>query len=238
MEIWKTIKDTNGKYSVSNLGNVRRNEHYTEVIANGTIAHYKERLLKGYKDKEGYLVYSICNAHGKTFTKKGHRLVAEAFIPNPENLPFINHKDENRQNNNVENLEWCTIQYNNNYGTRKEKLRKTSGIRVAQYTIDGKLIKIWNSLSEASQSFGCKTTANIRRVCKGLKGRNTYRGFIWRYVDKKVIGDSYLKLQLQEDKEALVHIILHTFSKEELQKIIDQYDTFRRKRAIQISKRE
>jgi hypothetical protein len=131
MEIWKTIKYTDGKYSVSNLGNVRRNEHYTEVKANKTKAYYKERLLKGYKDQEGYLVYRICDNNGKVFTKKGHRLVAEAFIPNPDNLPFINHKDENRQNNNVDNLEWCTAEYNNNYGTRKDKLRKTSGIRIA-----------------------------------------------------------------------------------------------------------
>ena len=221
MEIWKTIDGTDEKYSVSNLGNVRRNEHYTKVIANGTTAYYKERLLKGYKDQEGYLVYTLCDAKGKSFAKKGHRLVAEAFIPNPDDLPFVNHKDENRQNNNVDNLEWCTVQYNNNYGTRKEKLRKTSGIRVAQYTTDGKLVKIWNSMSEASQSFGCKTTANIRRVCKKIKGRNTYRGYVWRYVDKKVIGDSYLKDQLQKDKETLIEVMLNTFSREELQEIIN-----------------
>ena len=154
-EIWKTIKDTNEKYSVSNLGRVRRNEHYTEVkpnnkYPNGFTYHYNERLLKGYKDSLGYIVYSLQISNKNVLIKKGHRLVAETFIPNPDNLPCVNHKDENPSNNKLDNLEWCTVEYNNNYGTRKEKLRKTSGIRVAQYTTDGKLIKIWNSLSEAS----------------------------------------------------------------------------------------
>jgi hypothetical protein len=183
MEIWKTINGTNGKYSVSNLGNVCRNEHYTRVTTNNTTAFYKERLLKGYKNKEGYIVYNLQLSNGNVMVKKGHRLVAEAFIPNPDNLPCVNHKDENRSNNRVDNLEWCTVDYNNKYGTRNEKLKKVSGIRVAQYTLDGKLIKIWNSISEASRSFGCKTTVTIGRVCKGVCGRKTYKGYVWRYVD-------------------------------------------------------
>lgn len=224
MEVWKIIEGTNEKYSVSNLGRVRRNEHYTEIKPNNSIAHYKERLLKGYKDQEGYIIYRLQISHNKALTKKGHRLVAEAFIPNPDKLSCINHKDEDRSNNNVANLEWCDIKYNNNYGTRKDKLRKTSGIRVAQYTTDGKLVKIWNSMQEASQSFGCKTTATIRRVCKGAKGRKTYKGFVWRYVDKKVIGDSELNDQMLQNKESLAKLIINTFSKEELQQIINCYD--------------
>lgn len=223
MEHWKTIEGTDGKYSVSSLGRVRRNEHYTEVKPNNSVVYYKERLLKGYLDQEGYVVYYIQMANGKAATKKSHRLVAEAFIPNPDNLPCVNHKDENRSNNSIENLEWCTTEYNNNYGTRKEKLRKTSGIRVAQYTTDGKLIKIWNSMQEASESFGCKTTVSIRRVCKGAKGRNTYRGFVWKYVDQKVIGDNQLRDQVLEDKEFLTQLIMKTFSKEELQLIVNSY---------------
>ena len=226
MEVWKIIEGTNEKYSVSNLGRVRRNEHYTEIKPNNSIAHYKERLLNGYKDQEGYVVYGLQISHGKVLTKKGHKLVAEAFIPNPNNFSCINHKDEDRSNNNVDNLEWCDVKYNNNYGTRKDKLRKISGIRVAQYTTDGKLVKIWNSMQEASQSFGCKTTATIRRVCKGVKGRKTYRGFVWRYVDKKVIGDSELNNQILQNKEMLTELIINTFSKDELQSIINSYDTY------------
>lgn len=225
MEHWKTIKETEGKYSVSDLGRVRRNEHYTEVKPNNTIIHYKESILKGYKDQDGYVVYHLLGAGGKAIAKKAHRLVAEAFIPNPENLPCVNHKDEDRTNNSKSNLEWCTISYNNNYGNRNSKLRQSSGIRVAQYTTDGKLIKIWDSMLEASRSFGCKTTTTIRRVCKGVKGRKTYRGFIWKYVDQKIIGDSCLNQQVLKNKEFFANLIVKTFSKEELQHIIDSYKT-------------
>lgn len=219
MEEWKTIKGTDGKYSVSDLGNVRRNEHYTIVSPtlqhpNGAKVFYKERKLKGYIDSFGYKVVNI-KINGKNKGLKIHRLVADNFIPNTNNLPQINHKDENRLNNASSNLEWCTSEYNNNYGTRKEKLRKTSGIRVAQYSLDGKLIKIWDSVSQASQSFGCKTTSCIRRVCKKLKGRNTYKGYVWRYVDKKVIGDSYLKEQLLNNKQEAIDLIFSLFSREE-----------------------
>ena len=153
--------------------------------------------------------------------KKVHRLVAEAFIPNPNNLPQVNHKDENRLNNSVQNLEWCSAKHNANYGTRKDKLRKASGIQVAQYDLKGNLIRIWDSISQASKSFGTDTTSGIRRVCKQEPGRNTYKGFIWKYVDRKVIGDCSLKKQMLDNKTILVDIILNTFSLEEQKDLIE-----------------
>ena len=181
MENWRTIEGTNGNYSVSDLGNVRRNEHYTEVTP-GTFNHYRERLLKPTTESSGYLVVKM-QVGKKSIVKKIHRLVAEAFIPNPDNLPCVNHKDENCTNNSKDNLEWCTYKHNANHGTRNDRLRKASGIRVAQYSLDGNLIKIWDSVSQASQHFGCKSTSPIRRVCKREKGRYSYKGFVWRYVD-------------------------------------------------------
>lgn len=222
MENWRTITDTNGNYSVSDLGNVRRNEHYTEVTP-GVFNHYKERLLKPTTDASGYLVVKL--QIGKhSIAKKIHRLVAEEFIPNPSDFPCVNHIDENRTNNSVKNLEWCTYKQNANHGTRNNRLREVSGIRVAQYTTDGKLIKIWDSLSQASSYFGCKSTSQIRRVCKKEKGRYSYKGFVWRYVDQKVVGDVNLIKQNLNNKEFLIQLIMKTFSKEELQEIIDQYD--------------
>lgn len=217
-EEWRTIEETNGKYSVSNLGNVKRNEHYTIVSPTST-AFYKEKELKSYKTVEGYLVVKL-QTNGKAITRKIHRLVAEAFIPNPNNYPCVNHIDEIRDNNVVTNLEWCTIAQNNNHGTRKERLRKSSGIKVAQYDLAGNLIKIWDSVSQASQSFGTKTTSNIRRVCRGVPGRNTYRGYIWKYVDTKVIGDYNLKNQMLSNKQLLIDTVLNSFSDEELKEIM------------------
>lgn len=224
-EEWRTIKGTNNKYSVSNLGNVKRNEHYTIVKPTKNKPYlskifYKERLLKPYIDKLGYAVVKLTIDTGVNKTMKIHRLVAQAFIPNPNNLLQINHKDENRSNNVVDNLEWCDAQYNSNYGTRKDKLRKSSGIRVAQYDLQGNLIKVWDSLSQAAQFFGAKTTSCIRRVCKQLPGRNTYKGYIWRYVDKKVIGDCQLREQLLRNKQMLIDLVLSTLTKEEIQSLL------------------
>ena len=221
MENWRTIEGTNGNYSVSDLGNVRRNEHYTEVTP-GNFSHYKERLLKPTTESSGYLVVKL-QVGKRAIVKKIHRLVAETFIPNTNNLPCVNHKDENCQNNCANNLEWCTYKENANYGTRNERLREASGIRVAQYTLDGRLVKIWDSISQASSHFGCKSTSSIRRVCKKEKGRHSYKGFIWRYVDQKVIGDNNLKQQVLEDKEFLTQLIMKTFSKEDLQQIVNSY---------------
>ena len=217
-EEWRTIKETDGKYSVSNLGNVKRNEHYT-IVSPSSTAFYGERKLKPYKTAEGYLVVRL-QTNDKPVTRKIHRLVAEAFINNPNNLPCVNHLDENRSNNTITNLEWCTVIDNNNHGTRKEKLSKISGIKVAQYDLTGKLIKIWDSLSQASQSFGTKTTSNIGRVCKGKPGRKTYRGYIWKYVDAKVIGDMELKNQMLSNKQMLIDTVLNSFSNEELEEIM------------------
>lgn len=215
METWKTIPETDGLYSVSNFGNVRRNEHYTTVKPNTqkqneTIAFYNEKLVKPYKDSTGYLVVSIRDSKGNTYRRKIHRLVAQAFVPNPNNRDVVNHIDENKTNNCFENLEWVTSKENANHGTRNARIQKAASSRVAQYTIDGKLVKIWNSMSEAAKSFGASTTVYIRRVCTNQFGRKTYKGYVWKYVD---------------DKQQLVKIIKRTFSKEELQEIVDNYDT-------------
>lgn len=225
-EEWRTIIGTNNKYSVSNLGNVKRNEHYTIVSPtkqhfNGARVYYKEREVKEYLDKEGYKVVYLTIDSNKRIIKKIHRLVAEAFIPNPNELTQVNHIDENRTNNMVSNLEWCDAKYNANYGTRKNKLSKISGIKVAQYDLSGNLIKIWDSITQASTHFGSRSTSGIRRVCKKEPGRNTYKGFIWRYIDTKIIGSASLKEQILNNKSILLDIILNTFSMQEQKNLIE-----------------
>lgn len=121
---------------------------------------------------------------------KIHKLVAEAFIPNPENKPLINHKDENKENNSVDNLEYCTHKYNVNYGTRN----KRAGIEISkslinnpkttkkvfQFDLNGTFIKEWISATEVQRQLGIKQPL-IVRVCKGR--RKSTGGFIWRYAE-------------------------------------------------------
>ena len=121
-EIWRPIKGYEGLYDVSSYGRVRSVDRYKSN--NGGIQWIKERILSPEKDKCGYLqVFLHCN--GKQHQRKIHRLVAQTFISNPDNLPCVNHKDEDKTNNRVDNLEWCDAKYNCNYGTRNIRIRET-----------------------------------------------------------------------------------------------------------------
>lgn len=114
-EIWKDIKGYEGYYQVSNFGKVR-SLNRSIYRKNGRKQSFKDQELK-FHDKHGYLGINL-RKDGKIKSCTVHRLVAEAFIPNPYNLPQINHKDENKYNNRIDNLEWCSSSYNMNYGTR------------------------------------------------------------------------------------------------------------------------
>lgn len=123
-EIWRPIEGYEGLYEVSNTGKVRSLDRY---VKNGHSSYklHKGKVLSPAKDKNGYLKVNLsCN--GKNNIIRVHRLVAQAFIENFDNLPEINHKDEDKTNNNVTNLEWCDRKYNNNYGTKIERQKKTN----------------------------------------------------------------------------------------------------------------
>lgn len=113
-EIWKNIKNYEGLYKISNLGRVKSLPKYAGR------SYRKEKILKTYLDKNGYVKVILCKNNRTRFLSI-HRLLAEAFIPNPNDYPQINHKDENKQNNSLNNLEWCTCKYNINYGTRTKR---------------------------------------------------------------------------------------------------------------------
>lgn len=110
----RIIPWTNGRYGVSNLGNVY------SYFDNHGIKRKFPKVLK-QNNSLGYRTVRIINPNGNRKTMKVHRLVALTFIPNPDNLKQVNHKNENKADNRVENLEWCTAKYNNNYGSRREK---------------------------------------------------------------------------------------------------------------------
>ena len=124
IEEWRPIEGYEGLYEVSNLGRVRSLDRYIKY-SNGNIHLHKGKMLSPTKDTVGYLKVGLyCNGKYKMFSV--HRLVAQAFIPNPDNLPQVNHRDENPSNDNVDNLEWCDAKYNLNYGSRQDKVRDTA----------------------------------------------------------------------------------------------------------------
>lgn len=119
-EIWLPVKGYEGYYEVSNLGRVRGLDRI--ILDKGGRHQVKKGVvLKPRPDRQGYITVALSIGR-KYKTQLVHRLVAEAFIPNPDNLPQINHKDECKSNNTVDNLEWCTARYNCNYGDRNRKV--------------------------------------------------------------------------------------------------------------------
>ena len=125
-EVWKDVVGYEGLYQVSNYGNVKMLGRIAEDTGKGGTPrkrYFKPRMMKLQLNKQGYWTVGLQkNGRGKTHLVS--RIVAEAFIPNPDNLPCVNHKDEDSKNNYVENLEWCTRAYNNSYGTICERHRQ------------------------------------------------------------------------------------------------------------------
>ena len=174
-EIYKDIKDLEGLYQVSNFGNVMSLNYYRSG---------KPKLLKPSKTKNGYLLVTLYK-NRKRKSYKVHQLVAEHFIPNTDNLPEINHIDEDKTNNRVDNLEWKSHKGNCNYGTRNERISKanTNGKRskkVLQFSLDGEFVREWKSIIEVNKELGY-STGNISSCC--LKKIKSAYGYIWRHKE-------------------------------------------------------
>ena len=173
-EIWKDIKDFEGKYQVSNLGRVK-----SLYQQNQYGIYYKETILKPSLHKQGYLKVTLSNRQSKKICFI-HRMVAQVFLPNPDNLPEVNHIDEDKQNNCVSNLEWCTAKYNSNYGTKIERHRKLISKPIIQTTLDGAFIRKIDSASEAEKEFGYKSSY-ISLVCHNR--RNSAYGYKFHFEE-------------------------------------------------------
>lgn len=140
----------------------------------------KMRRVKQWQNGNGYLRFN-CNGNYTLV----HRFVASCFIPNPDNLPCINHKDENKTNNCVDNLEWCDHKYNNNYGSYKEKYKK----KVYQYTKDCTFVKEWVSLMEIQRVLGFDS-GHISACCNGKPQHKSAYNYIWSFKPLADLSES------------------------------------------------
>lgn len=169
VEEWRDVKGYENLYQVSRKGRVRSSHKgYWEV-------------LTSVVNRYGYNQY-LFHKDGKRKNMRGNRLVAEAYIPNPDNLPFVNHKDENPANDCVDNLEWCTAKYNVNYGTARQRIsiNHSKNRPVCMFDVDGVFIREFYNLNEAAKYIQGKHTCILRCCCNKVF---CYKGYIWRYKE-------------------------------------------------------
>lgn len=164
-EIWRDIKGYEGLYQISNFGNIKGLKY--------------QKILTPKKRNDGYLNIQLYknNKRKKFFI---HRLVAETFLENPKKYPCVNHIDENKQNNNLINLEFCSIKYNNRYSLYKSNKRKRR--KINQYDLNGNFIMQWKSIKEINR----KLNLSYYGIFNCLSGRqNTSCNYIWKYEEVK-----------------------------------------------------
>ena len=183
-EVWKDVVGYEGLYKVSDKGNV-----YSVERLNSRGRKIGGRIMKPTPNTNGYLRVNLCK-DGKTKSKLVHRLVLEAFVGNPNNLPQVNHIDENKTNNELSNLEWCTGEQNINHGTRNERTRK----KVRAVNVKNGEVTTFSSIVEAERKG--YNSGGVAAACKGIykntsgkliggDGR-TYKGYRWYYEDNVV----------------------------------------------------
>ena len=198
MNEWKQLKETD-KYEVNNVGDVRN-------IKTG-------KMLNKIVDKKGYVRYTL-RCDDKCVSRFAHRLVAEAFIPNPDNLPQINHKDEVKTNNEVSNLEWCTQSYNNHYGTRQEriteKLRAMGGAMNGKHHSEEAKRKIGDAqLGEKNHMYGKKHSPETIALMKEVHTGHLHKPETIEKMSRKVrcleTGTVYIGTRDAEEKTGISH---------------------------------
>lgn len=180
-EIWKDVAGYEGLYQVSNLGRVKSFGRY--VRNRFGLVWRPGRVLKGGKDNKGYLTVVLCDDK-KRHTFKIHKLVARTFVQNLDRKPQVNHIDGNKQNNRVNNLEWCSQSENMAHAwetglqKRTHKKNDARSIKIAQYTIDMRQVNVFPSMMEAERQTGINNASISRAVRLGGKAG----GYVWKYV--------------------------------------------------------
>lgn len=181
-EIWKPVKGFEGLYEVSNMGRVRSLDRvvYQKNKFGRMSRHiYYGQIIKQQKQRNGYFIVNLYR-NGQIEKCLVHRLVGSCFLEKKDGKDCINHLDCDKSNNRAENLEWCTQSENVQYAYDVGAMKPPHMRKVAQYSLDGVLLKVWESQSEASRNLGIYQS-NIYKVCSGK--RNQTGGFIWKYID-------------------------------------------------------
>lgn len=196
-EIWKDIEGFKGIYQISNMGRIKSIER--TIIRQSKKHHIKPRIISQSLDKNGYLRSSLTK-DGYTNSYSVHRLVALTFICNPDNKPQVNHIDECKTNNTVDNLEWMTCYENNNYGTRNDRIKKTfienDSMKNRKMNITHKRKvkcittgEIYDSVTDACKAHNIKSRSSISAVCKGTqKCTYNYKTGVkleWVYIEEE-----------------------------------------------------
>lgn len=176
-EEWKDVVGYEGLYQVSNLGRIRSLNRLCKSGRGYVIHKLSGKIMSLKVHKKGYLEVSL-SLNGKRRMHKVHRLVAIAFIENPQSLKEVNHKDENTKNNSVENLEWCSSKYNANYGSRNKRTSLARSKAILQYNLNEEVIAEHSSLTSAGKS----VNGNAQGIFMSANGIiKKYKGFIWKY---------------------------------------------------------
>ena len=161
------------------MNDIENYEGLYAVTSCGKVWSYRnKKFLKPATDKDGYQIVCLCKNSQKKMCRI-HRLVAEAYLPNPDNLPQVNHKDENKTNNCLQNLEWCDAKYNHNYGTGNNRGAISRKKPILQYDLNGNFIREWPSATDV----GKEVQANIVNCLKG-KVKTAY-GYTWKYKNEE-----------------------------------------------------
>lgn len=198
-EVWQDVENTSGRYQISSLGNVRKQ------IEGNYVA------IKPHFDSYGYLYVNIkYDGSQKNKHVAVHRLVASAFIKNPYNLPIVHHIDENKTNNSVTNLFWCTHGQNNSFSFSARKGAVVNNRVIEQYDMNGLLMATYPSFKAAADAIGVKSDSNqISKCCRGVQGRKSAYGFVWRFG----VGDPMYKIPIDSVDKNHIWLFIRAYMK-------------------------
>ena len=188
-EEWRFIPNTDNIYMISNMGRIKSLDTF-RVYPNYTRT-CKSRIIKQFPNWQGYLSCNLSDSKGNKIRVSVHKMVCDVFIPNPQKLPCVNHKDENKQNNCYTNLEHCTYSYNLTYGSRAGE----KDIPVLQYDLNGNFIKEYKSVISASKETNISTTSISNNTHGWSKSAG---GFLW--INKKENSPSLLEKYKDNNK--------------------------------------